>query len=300
MRNEEVISMWQRMKWGLCVLAALSGSAMAAPLTAQYVSAIAMQEEQRLHARIGIAVLDTATNSITHYRGEERFPLNSTHKPLLCAALLREVDRKALALSASTQFEPSQLVEYSPITEKHVAPDAMSWAQLCSAAVSYSDNTAANLIARKLNGPQAVTQFLRDSGDTITRLDRYEPELNSAIPGDERDSTTPVAIAQTLNTLLLGNVLQPSSRDQLMQWMRDDKVADGLLRSVLPDGWKIADKTGAGDNGSRSIVSVVWPTSQKPLLVVIYITQTPATMAQRDAAIVRIGESLFSTLAVYD
>ncbi|MFW0014218.1 MAG: serine hydrolase [Arsenophonus endosymbiont of Dermacentor nuttalli] len=169
----------------------------------------------------------------------------------------------------------------------------MNWQQLCSAAISYSDNTAANLIEKKLGGPASFTHFLRQIGD-VTRLDRFEPELNSSIPGDKRDTTTPVAISQTLQKLVLVNVLQPLLRQQLRQWMEDDKVAKVLLRSVLPAKWKIADKTGAGDYGSRFIISIVCPEKRQPLIVSIYITQTKATLAQNNEAIARIGKAIFA------
>ncbi|MCG7389115.1 class A beta-lactamase [Pantoea sp. ACRSB] len=257
-------------------------------------AAVAKQEEQTLKARIGIAVIDTATGSVARYRGDERFPLNSTHKALLCGALLNQQDKGKLKLSERTQFDRAALVTWSPVTEKSVAPANMSWQQLCHAAIAYSDNTAANLIARKLGGQAAVTRFFADLGDKVTRLDRFEPELNSAIPGDMRDTTTPVAVSETLQKLTLGEALKPASRAQLLQWMRDDRVAGTLLRSVLPAGWSIADKTGAGEYGSRSIISVVWPENGKPLIIAIYVTQTEATLAQSNAAIARIGKAIFA------
>lgn len=259
-------------------------------------AAVAQQEEQTLKARIGVAVIDTDTSHVASYRGNERFPLNSTHKALLCGMLLNEQEKGKLRLTERTQFDRAALVTYSPVSEKFVAPADMSWQQLCSAAISYSDNTAANLIAEKLGGPAAVTRFFALLGDKVTRLDRHEPELNSAIPGDVRDTTTPLAVSETLRKLTLGEALTPASRAQLLQWMRDDKVADALLRSVLPAGWRIADKTGAGEYGSRSIVSVVWPENGKPLIVSVYVTQTEATLAQSNAAIARIGKAIFAAV----
>lgn len=259
-------------------------------------AAVAQQEEQTLKARIGVAVIDTDTSHVASYRGNERFPLNSTHKALLCGMLLNEQEKGKLRLTERTQFDRAALVTYSPVSEKFVAPADMSWQQLCSAAISYSDNTAANLIAEKLGGPAAVTRFFALLGDKVTRLDRHEPELNSAIPGDVRDTTTPLAVSETLRKLTLGEVLTPASRAQLLQWMHDDKVADALLRSVLPAGWRIADKTGAGEYGSRSIVSVVWPENGKPLIVSVYVTQTEATLAQSNAAIARIGKAIFAAV----
>ncbi|WP_258576361.1 class A beta-lactamase [Candidatus Pantoea persica] len=177
---------------------------------------IAQLEEQTLKARIGVAVIDTTSDRLSSYRGNECFPLNSTHKALLCSVLLCEQDQGKLQLTARTQFDRAALVTYSPVTKKFVAPAEMSWMQLCRAAIAYSDNTEANLIAEKLGGPAAVTRFFAQLGDKVTRLDRDEPELNSAIPGDPRDSTTPVAVSKTLQTLTLGEVLKPASRAQLL------------------------------------------------------------------------------------
>lgn len=259
-------------------------------------AAVAKQEEQMLKARIGIAVIDTGAESVASYRGNERFPLNSTHKALLCGALLREQDKGKLRFTDRTHFDRAALVTWSPVTEKFVTPADMSWEQLCHAAIAYSDNTAANLLAKKLGGPVAVTRFFADLGDRVTRLDRLEPELNSAIPGDMRDTTTPLSVSETLQKLTLGTALTPASRAQLLQWMRDDRVAGALLRSVLPTGWSIADKTGAGEYGSRSIISVVWPENGTPLIIAVYITQTEATLAQSNAAIARIGKAIFATV----
>ena len=272
---------------------AVAAPSLSQAIDMQELKAAAQQEEQTLKARIGVAVLDTASGKMTSYRGDERFPLNSTHKALICAALLKQAESQQVSLTDGVYFDESQLVDYSPVTHKYVSPRAMNWLQLCSAAVSYSDNTAANLITQKAGGPQAVTRFLRDAGDTVTRLDRYEPALNEARPGDKRDTTTPGAISQTLQKLLLGDALSAASRRQLTQWMADDNVADALLRKSLPKGWRIADKTGAGGYGSRSIISVVWPDKGAPLVVAIYITQTSATVTQSNEAIARLGKVIF-------
>ncbi|KAA6405572.1 class A beta-lactamase [Candidatus Tokpelaia sp.] len=264
---------------------------------ASWLAAIAGSEEKFLQARIGIAVLDKAGGIIAAWRAYEHFPLNSTYKPLLCAALLHKVDKGALDLSDKVRFDKSRLVSYSPVTQNFITPAAMDWRQLCRAAVEFSDNTAANLILAALGGPGEFNRFLRNMGDNITQLDHFEPDLNHIKPGDKRDSTMPVAIGRTLQQLVFGDILQPQSRRQLTQWLLNDKVADELLRSVLPPQWKIADKTGAGDYGSRSIISIIWPQKREPLLIAIYITATKASIAQTNAAIARIGKKIFTILA---
>ena len=246
-------------------------------------------EENTLQARVGMTVFDANTSTTWNYRGDERFPLNSTHKTFSCAALLAKVDGKSLSLNQSVSINREMLVTYSPITEKSLAPETIKLGKVCQAAVSYSDNTAANVVFDAIGGSTGFNAYMRSIGDEETRLDRKEPELNEGSPGDLRDTTTPNAIVSSLRKILLGDVLSASSRSELTQWMLDDQVAGALLRSSLPSDWKIADKTGAGGYGSRSIVAVIWPPSKKPVVVGIYITQTQASLQASNQAIARIG-----------
>ena len=249
-------------------------------------------EEETLQARIGMAIFDVNTGETWHYRGDERFPLNSTHKAFTCAALLSKVDAKSLALNQPVSISKEMVVSYSPITEKLVAPKTMTLAEVCHAAVSYSDNTAANVVFDAIGGPTGFTAYMRSIGDETTRLDRKEPELNEATPGDVLDTTTPNAIVNSLRKILLGDVLSGSSRAELTHWMLTDQVAATLLRAAMPSDWKIADKTGAGGYGSRSIVAVIWPSSMQPLVVGIFVTQSKASIQASDQAIARIGTAL--------
>ena len=249
-------------------------------------------EESTLQARIGMAVIDTNTGSTWDYRGDERFPLNSTHKTFTCAALLAKVDQQALSLNQLVSISKEMLMAYSPITEKSLSAQTMTLGALCQAAVSYSDNTAANLAFDAIGGSTGFNAFMRSLGDEQTRLDRKEPDLNEATPGDLRDTTTPKAIVHSLKKVLLDDVLSAPSQATLKQWMLDDQVASALLRAALPADWKIADKTGAGGHGSRSIIAVIWPPSRQPLVVAIYITQTTAPMTDSNKAVARIGAVL--------
>ena len=249
-------------------------------------------EESTLQARIGMAVIDTNTGSTWDYRGDERFPLNSTHKTFTCAALLAKVDQQALSLNQLVSISKEMLMAYSPITEKSLSAQTMTLGALCQAAVSYSDNTAANLAFDAIGGSTGFNAFMRSLGDEQTRLDRKEPDLNEATPGDRRDTTTPKAIVHSLKKALLDDGLSALSQAALKQWMLDDQVASALLRAALPANWRIADKTGAGGYGSRSIIAVIWPPSQQPLVVAIYITQTTAPMTDSNKAVARIGAVL--------
>ncbi|TCV98712.1 class A beta-lactamase [Biostraticola tofi] len=259
----------------------------------QGLQALLKQQEMRLHARIGMSIVDAQGQPVFGYRQHDRFPLTSTFKVLACAALLDSLHQKAGSLEEKLTLQPGALLDYSPVTRDYLPPAAISLGTLCKAAVSYSDNTAANRILTYLGGPDAVTRFMRANGDQLTRLDRTEPTLNEARPGDVRDTTTPESMTVALHTLLATSLLTPPHRETLHGWMRDDKVADALLRAALPSGWDIADKTGAGGNGSRAIIAAVTPPEEPPFYLAIYITQTGASMKQADSAIASIGRHLF-------
>lgn len=272
----------------ISLLAACCLPALANPLTLNKVKEV----EKELHARVGYAEISLTDGQVLgSYRPLERFPMMSTFKVLLCGAVLARVDAGQEQLTRRVEYRQQDLVAYSPVTEKHLA-DGMTLAELCDAAITLSDNTAANLLLSSIGGPQALTAFLRKTGDNLTRLDRWEPELNAAVPGDERDTTTPENMAQTLRQLLTGKTLTAASRQQLMDWMEADKVGGPLLRSVTPAGWFIADKTGAGERGSRGIVAALGPEGKPARIVVIYVTETQATMDERNKKIADIGAEL--------
>lgn len=252
------------------------------------------QQEKRLNARIGMAVVNAQGKPVFGYRQDERFPLTSTFKTLACAALLEQLQKNGGSLDEQVTIQPDELLDYAPIAKNYLAPATISLGTLCMAAVSYSDNTAGNRILAYLGGPGSVTRFMRGIGDNVTRLDRTEPTLNEATPGDARDTSSPKNMAAGLQKIITSTVLTPANRATLENWMREDKVGDALLRAALPKGWAIADKTGAGGFGSRAIIAAVYPPKQAPFYVAIYLTQTEATMQMANMAIAQIGERLFA------
>ena len=253
--------------------------------------------EDRLDARVGIAIYDEQTGKNWQYHADDRFPMTSTFKALACAGVLARVDAGEEDLDRVIMVRQSDLVTYSPVTEKRVGDPGMKLSEMCEAALSVSDNTAANAVLDSLDGPQGFTRFMRSIGDEVTRLDRRETGLNEAVPGDPRDTTTPNAIAAGLRKLVLGDVLTPASRQRLTDWLIGNKVGDALLRAGVPKDWRVADKTGGGGHGSRSIVAVMWPPHRKPVIAAIYITETDASFDARNAAIAEIGGALKAALA---
>lgn len=238
--------------------------------------------EKELRAEVGLAVYRTGDGSWSLYKPDQRFPMASTFKVLACAALL------ASDVPDMPRLKVEDLEDYSPVTEKLVG-QSVSPFELCAATMRTSDNTAANLVLRAIGGPAAVTQFVRELGDTATRLDRWEPDLNAGTPGDPRDTTTPRAMAQTLYRLILGDGLAAQDQAVLTEWLRANEVGGPLLRAGIPADWIIGDRTGAGGNGTRGVVAVMGPSGRPPLVAAIYISRTEASMDKRNAAIAKLG-----------
>ena len=242
--------------------------------------------------RLGVAILDTATGARSGHRADERFPMCSTFKLLATGAVLARVDAGRERLDRRIRFAAADLVAYSPVTQQHADGEGMTLAEICEAALTYSDNTAANLLLAALGGPSIITAFARTLGDRVTRLDRIEPALNEAIPGDPRDVTTPGAMLADLRRLALGDVLSAASRGQFIRWLMANKTGDGRLRAGLPAGWRVGDKTGSGDHGSTNDVALIWPPDRAPILVSVYLTETKAPSDRRNATLAAVGRAV--------
>ena len=250
--------------------------------------------EESLSAQVGVTILSVETGDSWDYKGGETFPLTSTFKTIACAKLLHDYDKKSIDIENTVKVKEIDLMEYSPVMKKYVDQE-ITLRQACQATMYMSDNTAANIIIKSVGGTQRITNFLRDIGDKNTRLDRLEPDLNEGLLNDPRDSTTPNAISNTLNKLLFSSILSDSSKNQLKEWMIKNQVTGNLLRSVLPDKWRIADRSGAGGFGARSITALVWAQNQSPIIISIYIAQTESSIDERNQAIVKIGKAIFDS-----
>lgn len=220
------------------------------------------------------------------YRAEERFPVCSTFKAIAVAAVLKRSMTDNNLMQQRINYKKTDLVTYSPITEKEKrVTGGMTVAELCAATMEYSDNTAANLLMKILGGPAAVTDFTRSIGDNTFRLDRWETELNSAVPGDLLDTSTPAAMARTLQKITLGDVLAPRQREQLQVWLKNNTTGDNLIRAEVPKGWLVGDKTGAGSYGTRNDIAVLWPPTGAPIIIAIYFTQPEKDAPMRNEII---------------
>jgi len=213
----------------------------------------------------------------------------STFKLLAVAAVLARVDRGIEHLDRRVVFGREVLLSYAPVTSQHVGAPGMSIAELCGASITVSDNTAANLLLASMGGPGAVTRFARRLGDTVTRLDRIEPDLNVASPGDIRDTTTPNAAIATQQKLLLGDALSAVSRAKLIAWLRGCTTGAEKLHAGLPPGWSIGDKTGSGAQNETNDVGILYPPQRPPLLVTAYYAGSSGDAASRNAVLAEAG-----------
>jgi beta-lactamase class A len=244
--------------------------------------------EEEVGGRIGVAALDTETGARIAYRADERFAMCSTFKWLLAAAALEQLHRDEVL-----SFGQVDIVTYSPTTSVRVSEGGMTVQDLCEAAVVRSDNTAANVLIRRLGGPYGVTDYWRNHVDSVTRLDRMEPELNENAPGDPRDTTTPVAMVNAMRRLLVRrDGLRRANRDALIGWLIACETGLDRLRGGLPADWRAGDKTGSwnGEHNATNDVAIAWPPAkQKPILIVAYMSDSTTDITARKAALARIG-----------
>jgi beta-lactamase class A len=216
---------------------------------------------------------------------------------MLAALILQQVDAKRFSLQQTVRFEPSDIVTYSPVVSLYTEQRQIALEALCRAVVAVSDNTAANLLLKLAGGPAAFTQFMRTLGDRETRLDRFELELNSNLPGDVRDTTTPRAMVTSMQAVLTRNVLHADSRALLTNWLVDSATGLRRIRHGLPSNWRAGDKTGTGSNGAINDVAILWPPARKPILAAVYMSESTAGTEALNAAHAQIGRLIAESLA---
>lgn len=252
--------------------------ALADPESGQQIQERIADLERRHGAYVGVYATDLGGGLSISHRGQEAFAMCSTFKAYAAARVLQMVEQGQLTLDQTAFVDPTAIVANSPRTAPRAGGD-MTLDELCQAALQVSDNTAANLLLTTIGGPPAITAFARSIGDPSTRLDRWETELNSAVPGDPRDTSTPEALGRGYRSLLAGDALAAPQRQQLEDWMRANETSS--MRAGLPPGWTTADKTGSGDYGSTNDVGIAYgPAGQRVLLALMTRSRTNDPKAQ--------------------
>lgn len=282
------------------LLAAIAAAAVA-PLEARHQDATAAAlaaAEKAVGGRLGVCLLDTGSGRLVGQRLDERFAMCSTFKLALAAMVLREADQGRLQLDERLVFTKADLLPNAPNTSQHLAEGYMSVVALAEAAQTTSDNTAANLLLRRLGGPAAFTERLRAAGDTVTRLDRLETSLNLVVPGDDRDTTTPRAMATLVAKYLTTDWLAAASRERLIGWMVATTTGQKRIRAGFPAGWKAGDKTGTAQADAMTDkvndIAIGFPPGRAPIVVTAYYDsarKTGATQAADEAALAAVGRA---------
>jgi beta-lactamase class A len=256
--------------------------------------------EKRAGGRLGVAALDTGSGRRIRWRADERFAMCSTFKLLLAGAVLNRITVGLERTVNRLDYTRADLLDYAPVARKHLGPDgkgSMSFEEMIEAVLVYSDNTAANLLLAYLGGPARLTFYASWLGDDVTRLDRNEPGLNTAIPGDPRDTTTPAAMLKDMKRLLVDRNDRYSERAPLIELMLACKTADSRIRAGLPKGWKSGNKTGTGENGSTNDLAILFPPhGRAPILVAAYYTGSKAELAAREKVLAAVGRIVSAIL----
>ncbi|WP_405942770.1 class A beta-lactamase [Streptomyces sp. NBC_00207] len=256
--------------------------------------------EREYGARLGAYARDTATGRTALYRADELFPMCSLFKTPAVAAVMRDLDRDGEFLARRIHYTQDDVTAAGggSVTERpeNIA-GGLTVAELCSAAIAQSDNAAANLLLRELGGPTAVTAFCRSVGDRTTRLDRWEPELNSAEPSRVTDTTSPRAIGRTYGRLVLGDALVPRHREHLTSWLLANTTSNDRFRAGLPADWVIGDKTGTGSYGTNNNVGIAWPPGRPPVVLAVLTTKPEPAAPRTDALVARAAKALAAALA---
>jgi beta-lactamase class A len=246
---------------------------------------------------LGVSALDTANNQTVDYHAAQRFPMDSTFKLMLVAAVLQKSMSEPKLMQETLHYTQANMTTgWNPITTLHLG-DGMTIEALCAAAISQSDNTAANLLMKKIGGPKAVTAFARSIGDTDFSLNRWEPLVNTNKPGDLRDTTTPAAMVKSLAKLTLGTTLGPTQRAQLITWLKASTTGSARIRAAVPQTWIVGDKTGTGDYGTTNDIGIIWPAHCPPVVIAVYYTQDQSNAPKREDIIATATHIALSKLA---
>jgi beta-lactamase class A len=245
--------------------------------------------ERETGGHIGVYAKNLLTGAELSWRAHERFVMCSSFKASLAGCVLANVDRGQARMDELIAYSPADLMEWAPVAKQNIERGAMSVADMCQAAVELSDNTCANVLLARFGGPTALTAYWRSIGDTVSRLDHYEPELNRTPPGDPHDTTTPAAMAGNLRKLILERALSPTSREQLTGWMLGCKTGDNRLRAGLPKDWRVGDKTGNNGKDVFGDIAVTWSTRGEPVVICAYTRGGAPTPRQVDDVFAQIG-----------
>lgn len=267
------------------------------PALARSAPSVIETHEHATGGRVGVYAENLKSGAKITWRADERFTMCSSFKASLAACVLAHVDRGEDGLDRMIPFGQKDMQSYAPVAKDNLAKGALSVGDACKGAVELSDNTCANLLLARIGGPAALTKFWRATGDSISRLDHYEPELNRSQPPDPRDTTTPAAMARNMGHFLTGDVLSKASRAQLTDWMHNCQTGLDLLRAGMPSGWMVADKTGNNGRDDLGDIAVAWPKPDRPIIMAVYTQGGSSSGPQLRRLLADVGKLIGLQLA---
>jgi beta-lactamase class A len=264
-----------------------------------YESIVKLEKSLNFNGRIGVYAINIFDNKIIGYKEEERFPFCSTSKLIVVSLLLKNMESNPIYLAKVIQYNKRDVKRsgYAPVTSNNLN-QGMDLLSLAKAAIEHSDNLAMNLIIKEVGGISEVNKFAKIINDHSFRLDRMEPELNTSIPNDIRDTTTPKAMVNTLQKLILGNVLNLNSKNLLLDMLKHNTTGATKIRSVIPNNWVVADKTGSGDYGTNNDIAIIYPFESKPIIIAIYTTQFIKKSKRNDRIVSDVAKLALENLLV--
>lgn len=256
--------------------------------------------ESSSHSTVGVFAIDLLSKQTIRYRAHRRFPLCSTNKIMGVSAILKLSESQPAILQKIIKYQASDLVTWSPVTKKHVT-SGMKVSSLAQAALAYSDNTAINLLMKLLGGPQSVTEFSRSIGDVKFNLLHFEPELNTVLLGNTSDTSTPYAMADSLQKLTLGKSLAKKQQKLLIHWLRSNTTGTNRIQKAIPAEWAVGDKTGTcQDYGVTNDIAVIWRPKSKPIVMAIYFINSNKNASSRDDVIALVTKQMLEKFAQHN
>lgn len=274
----------------LCMILLLINDVHASQQSSRMVNTKLQTIEKQYHLKIGLYALDTNSEQVITHHADDRFPFQSTFKFMGVSALLAQDDQKHL-LQKKVFMHPRNIVFWHPVSGKYLN-QYVTLQTLAEAAISYSDNTAINIIIHELGGLKVVNKFAHRMGNTSFNLAHYEVQLNSN-PQDTTDTSTPKEMALSIQKILLGTTLTAKNKSLLLDWMKNNTTGYHRIRAGVPLGWSVADKTGSGSYGIANDIGIAWSPACKPIVLSIFTVSEQPNAKPNDAVITKITQILF-------
>lgn len=257
--------------------------------------------ESTTEGRVGVFAVNTATEHVIDFRADEIFPTGCTSKVIGVAAVLKKSMADPSLLLTHIKYSEEECVEWSPITGQHVS-SGMTVQDLCGASISFSDNTAMNLLLKTIGGVQGMNDFARSLGDVAFRQDNDWPaEAFSGGVDNLKDASTPKSMVESFRKLTLGEILDKPQRDLLISWLTSTQTGTRRIKAGIPTNWIMGDKTGTGASyGTTNDLAIVWPPGHAPILIGVYYTSNEEQAKKREDVVASVTRILVEEFAMND